>query len=69
MPLLTIVMPAYNEEAAIEQAIREVQADLFPAIPDAELIVVNDGSRDRTGEIVDRLAAEDPRVRPVHQAG
>lgn len=64
---LTVVMPAYNEEAAIEEAVADVRRNVLDAIPGSELVVVNDGSRDRTGEILDRLAAEDGRVRVVHK--
>jgi len=55
-PLLSVVMPAYNEEATIEEMIRRVVA-----VPiRTELIVVDDGSTDRTREILTRLAAELP---------
>ena len=55
-PLLSVVMPAYNEEATIEEMIRRVVA-----VPlRTELIVVDDGSKDRTREILSRLAAELP---------
>lgn len=64
---LTVVMPAYNEEGAIEAAVGEVRRQVLDAVPGAEFVVINDGSRDRTGEILDRLAASDARVRVVHQ--
>ena len=64
---LSVVMPAYNEEAAIAEAVREVQELVLDKITGAELVVVNDGSRDRTGEILDGLADADPRVRGVHK--
>ena len=55
-PLLSVVMPAYNEESTIEQMIRRVVA-----VPlRTELIVVDDGSTDSTREILARLAAEFP---------
>src|SRR5687768_13434707 len=55
-PLLSVVMPAYNEEATIEEMIRRVVA-----VPiRTQLIVVDDGSKDRTREILTRLAAELP---------
>lgn len=64
---LSVVMPAYNEEAAIEQALREVQRHVLTLIPGAEVIVVNDGSRDGTGLILDRLVAENSSLRVIHQ--
>ena len=55
-PLLSVVMPAYNEEATIEEMIRRVVA-----VPiRTELIIVDDGSKDRTREILTRLADELP---------
>ena len=65
---VSVVMPAYNEEEAIEDAVRDVQEHVFMVVPDAELVVVNDGSRDRTGEILDRLATGEPRMRVIHTA-
>jgi glycosyltransferase involved in cell wall biosynthesis len=53
-PLLSVVMPAYNEEATIEEIVRRVLA-----VPlRTELIVVDDGSKDGTREILGRLQAE-----------
>jgi glycosyltransferase involved in cell wall biosynthesis len=63
---LSVVLPAFNEEANIERVVRDVSAFLDPRGIDYELIVVNDGSRDQTGAILDRLAAELPRLRPQH---
>jgi len=55
-PLLSVVMPAYNEEATIEEMVRRVVA-----VPvRTELIIVDDGSKDRTREILSRLATELP---------
>lgn len=63
---LSVVLPAFNEEANIERVVRACAAYLADRVPDYELLVVNDGSRDRTGEIIDRLATEFPRLRPFH---
>src|SRR5215475_14722640 len=61
---LSIVLPAYNEEPNIERVVRQVIAYVEPKGIDFEILPVNDGSRDRTGEILTRLAQEAPRVRP-----
>ncbi|MEO8377146.1 MAG: glycosyltransferase [Candidatus Sumerlaeota bacterium] len=66
-PLLSIVIPFYNEEENVEEVCEEVQAILNPQLGDAwELVPVNDGSRDKTGAIIDKLAEKYPNVRPVH---
>jgi glycosyltransferase involved in cell wall biosynthesis len=63
---LSVVLPAFNEEANVERVVRECTAYLTDRLPDHELVAVDDGSRDRTGEILDRLATEVPRLRPLH---
>ena len=66
LPALTFFFPAYNEEENIEAVVAEAQETL-PRFADVfDIVVVDDGSRDRTGELADRLAAEDPRVRVIH---
>lgn len=65
---LTVVMPVYNEQGAIALAIDEVQRQVLDHVAGAELVVVNDGSKDGTAGIIDLAAAADPRVRPIHQA-
>jgi glycosyltransferase involved in cell wall biosynthesis len=60
---LSIVLPAYNEEASIETAVHRslrVGDRLFDEI---EVLVVDDGSKDRTADLVRKMAAIDPRVR------
>ncbi len=66
-PTLTVVMPAYNEAGAIADAADEVRDWVLDRVPGSELVVVNDGSRDGTGAILDRLAAADPRIRVIHR--
>ena len=69
-PRLGVAFLAYNEEGAIEKTVAEATAALS-AIEglDWRILVVNDGSRDRTGEIAESLAAQDPRVSVVHHDG
>jgi glycosyltransferase involved in cell wall biosynthesis len=67
LPSVSIVMPAYNEEDIIEEVVRKCCDYLEGVCPDYEIVVVNDGSKDRTGEILDALHAENPKVSPVHQ--
>lgn len=63
LPRLTVVVPARNEAKTVEPAMRSLLAIDYP---DLEILAVNDRSEDATGEILDRLAAEDPRLRPIH---
>ena len=57
-PALSIVLPAYNEEGNIERVVRDAAAAAADLAPPYEIVVVDDGSRDGTGEILARLAAE-----------
>ncbi|MGQ0640588.1 MAG: glycosyltransferase family 2 protein [Gemmatimonadaceae bacterium] len=66
-PTLSVIMPAYNEEGGVADAVRAVQEHVFSVVPNAELVAVNDGSRDRTGAILDELASRDSRVHAVHK--
>lgn len=65
--MLSVVMPAYNEEAAIAEAVEDVREHIFAHIPNAELIVVDDGSRDGMGKILDELACRDNRLQVIHR--
>ena len=62
---ISIVMPAYNEEACIERVVTS-WLEILKIIP-GTLIVVDDGSRDRTGAILDQLAATIPQLKVIHQ--
>ncbi len=59
LPKVSVIMPVYNCEKYVEQAIRSVMAQTFH---DWELIVLDDGSSDSTCDIISRLASEDDRI-------
>jgi glycosyltransferase involved in cell wall biosynthesis len=65
---LSVVFPAFNEEANIRAVVQDAYRNIRNFAPVFEIIVVNDGSKDRTGEICDRLVEEFPEVRVVHHA-
>jgi glycosyltransferase involved in cell wall biosynthesis len=67
-PEISVVVPAYQEEQSIPTVIPRILASLSRQRRTFELIVVNDGSRDRTGAVLDELAAGEPRLRVVHFA-
>ena len=64
MPTVSVITPAYNVEPFIAETIESVQAQ---TLEDVELIVVDDGSTDRTYDIAAEYARRDPRVRLVRQ--
>jgi glycosyltransferase involved in cell wall biosynthesis len=66
LPSISAFFPAYNEEANVEAMVERLRGVLPRVSDDWEIIVVDDGSRDRTAAIADALAAADPRVRVVH---
>jgi glycosyltransferase involved in cell wall biosynthesis len=71
VPSISGILPAHNEEANIERSVRAMAAALGDASGDFELIVTDDGSSDRTGEILASLQANEPelRLRVVTHAG
>ena len=65
---LSVFFPCYNEQDNVERTTRTALDALATITTDYEVIIVNDGSRDRTKEIADRLAADHPQVRAIHHA-
>jgi glycosyltransferase involved in cell wall biosynthesis len=65
MSSLSVVLPAYNEEENVESAVEEVSEAAQRLGMDYEIILVNDGSADRTGEIGRELARRIPNFRLV----
>ena len=61
-PPVSIVIPACNEEKKLEEALRSVLGQAYPRL---EVIPVNDRSTDRTGAILDRLAQQNPGMKPL----
>ena len=59
----SLVIPAFNEEAAIASVVAEADVALWRQFEEYEIIVVDDGSRDKTPEILSRLSLNNPRVR------
>jgi glycosyltransferase involved in cell wall biosynthesis len=63
---LTVILPAYNEGAAVAVAVTQYLAALPGCCDGFEIIVVNDGSSDDTGTIAEQLAREHAEVRVIH---
>lgn len=63
---IAISIPAYNEEATLASVVRQSLAVLGRLANDYEVLIVNDGSVDRTGAIADELARQFPAVRVLH---
>lgn len=68
-PTYSIVIPAYNESARLGSTLEKVLAYVHNQKWDAEVIMVNDGSRDNTAEIIRAFAAKDPILRLVENPG
>jgi len=63
---LSVFLPAYNEEANIEKTVNNVVDNLKKNVSEWELIIVNDGSKDKTGEIADRLSNRNKNISVIH---
>ena len=63
-PLISVIIPVYNVEQYIERCIRSVIVQTYKNL---EIIIVDDGSTDNSGNICDKLAQEDNRIKVFHQ--
>ncbi len=68
LPEVSVVVPVFQEEESIPTVIPHFVRVLASQRRRFELICVNDGSRDRSGELLDQLAAGEPRLRVIHLA-
>lgn len=64
MPKISVVVPVYNVEAYLEKCARSI---LTQSERDLELLLIDDGSTDRSGALCEEIAGTDTRVRVVHQ--
>jgi dolichol-phosphate mannosyltransferase len=59
-----VIIPTYNERDNVEPIVERVVG----SVPDANVLIVDDGSPDGTGKVADELAADDPRIRVLHRS-
>src|SRR5437868_2499348 len=64
-PVLSLVLPVFNEEAVIPELHARLQQFLLRLALDTEVVFVDDGSRDQSLELLREIAAKDPRYRIV----
>jgi dolichol-phosphate mannosyltransferase len=63
---ITLIIPALNEEEMITPTVQQILACVDGRFLDYEVLLVNDGSTDATGELMEHLAATNPRIRVFH---
>ena len=64
MPKVSVIVPVYNAENVIERCVNSILNQEFK---DLELILIDDGSKDRSAELLDGFAANDERVKVIHK--
>jgi dolichol-phosphate mannosyltransferase len=66
---LTLIIPALNEEAVVRGVVEQVLAEVEGKVREYEVILINDGSTDATGEVLEQLARERRKIRVLHNPG
>lgn len=64
-PLVTVIVPVFNVEHYLRHCVSSILGQTHPEL---EVLLINDGSADGSGDLCDALAAEDPRIRVIHQS-
>jgi len=64
MKLVTTIIPAYNVASTLQRTLKSAIAQTYPL---HEILVIDDGSNDATGQLADEIAARNPMVRVIHQ--
>ena len=65
-PLISVVVPVYNEQEVIEALHSRLLQVLAPDIPTFEVVFVNDGSKDQSPHMLDQISKSDPRFKAIH---
>ncbi len=66
---ISVIFPAFNEAENIEESVKQCVSAMSPIFSSLEIIVVNDGSKDETANIINRLSVEEPSVVAIHHEG
>jgi glycosyltransferase involved in cell wall biosynthesis len=66
IPKLSVFLPAYNEENIIGNTVEKVSDVLSKVAKEWELLVINDGSSDKTGEVIEKMADKDSRIKVIN---
>ena len=63
-PKISVIVPVYKAEAYLETCVKSIREQTYQNL---EIILIDDGSPDRCGQLCDQFAAEDPRIRVIHK--
>jgi dolichol-phosphate mannosyltransferase len=64
---VSVFLPAFNEVDNLERAVADIVWAASQVLADYEILIIDDGSTDGTGELAERLGQENPRIRAIHQ--